>query len=560
MTDSKPKLGFLEAALFAIVANIGLRWLPVAAAVGPSAFPMWMLALATFFVPLAIACIALTEAFKGEGGLYVWTRETYGPLAAFLCGWFYWFALFPYLAGILYFLVGLLMAAAGLHGQFIYLALCLLIGALVSAYQIGGLGAGKWLTNFGAAGSWLIFLLVIGVAAWLGLRGAGATNFLHSTYLPPMNFDTAILWGTIVFAFSGIEGMAFLRDDIAGGARTIARAITIAGVSMAVIYMLGTAAMFTMMPQAAFTRLGGFADALHAVFTHAGVPVIATIAIVFLALSQLGGFTAWFGIGTRLPASAGIENFLPPVFAQRNERTGAYTAAILLQAALILFMVALGAAGSSTASAYDFLVSMSVLTNTVCYIFVFAAYMKVKRGNARALLHWDCRRDHHARSHRLYFDPQQQRSAPDGDVYEDRDVDLGDGGGGSLSLLAWRQGVRQRWQREKASFSLFSRGPRRASRHGAHCHAGRSLQSSEVDDPQISPAGDWVAYTVAQADQKADKHDTHLWMTSFDGTTNRSAHKPREGKRNPSALQPRTAAISRFCRAVPRATKTISSG
>ncbi len=168
MTDSKPKLGFLEAALFAIVANIGLRWLPVAAAVGPSAFPMWMLALATFFVPLAIACIALTEAFKGEGGLYVWTRETYGPLAAFLCGWFYWFALFPYLAGILYFLVGLLMAAAGLHGA-IYLSGVVLADRCVGfgRTRSAGWAPGKWLTNFGAAGSWLIFLLVIGVAAWL---------------------------------------------------------------------------------------------------------------------------------------------------------------------------------------------------------------------------------------------------------------------------------------------------------------------------------------------------------------------------------------------------------
>jgi hypothetical protein len=49
-------------------------------------------------------------------------------------------------------------------------------------------------------------------------------------------------------------------------------------------------------------------------------------------------------------------------------------------------MVALGAAGASTAAAYDFLVSMSVLTNTICYVFVFAAYLKVKRGTPWALV------------------------------------------------------------------------------------------------------------------------------------------------------------------------------
>ncbi len=39
----------------------------------------------------------------------------------------------------------------------------------------------------------------------------------------------------------------------------------------------------------------------------------------------------------------------------------------------------------------------------------------------------------------------------------------------------------------------------------------------DVNDPQISPAGDWVAYTVRSIDAKADKRETHLWMTSFDG-------------------------------------------
>ncbi len=40
----------------------------------------------------------------------------------------------------------------------------------------------------------------------------------------------------------------------------------------------------------------------------------------------------------------------------------------------------------------------------------------------------------------------------------------------------------------------------------------------DVDDPQIAPAGDWVAYTVRSVDAAADKRETHLWMTFFDGT------------------------------------------
>ncbi|GAC1511756.1 MAG: S9 family peptidase [Terriglobales bacterium] len=39
----------------------------------------------------------------------------------------------------------------------------------------------------------------------------------------------------------------------------------------------------------------------------------------------------------------------------------------------------------------------------------------------------------------------------------------------------------------------------------------------EVDEPQISPAGDWVAYTVGTIDWDEDDQITHLWMTSWDG-------------------------------------------
>ncbi|HEY1249604.1 MAG TPA: S9 family peptidase [Thermoanaerobaculia bacterium] len=38
-----------------------------------------------------------------------------------------------------------------------------------------------------------------------------------------------------------------------------------------------------------------------------------------------------------------------------------------------------------------------------------------------------------------------------------------------------------------------------------------------VSDPEISPDGGWVAYTVRSIDVKEDKGDTDVWMTSWDG-------------------------------------------
>ena len=38
-----------------------------------------------------------------------------------------------------------------------------------------------------------------------------------------------------------------------------------------------------------------------------------------------------------------------------------------------------------------------------------------------------------------------------------------------------------------------------------------------VSDPDLSPDGSRVAYAVRTTDEKADKRETHIWMTGWDG-------------------------------------------
>src|SRR5947209_10424932 len=47
------------------------------------------------------------------------------------------------------------------------------------------------------------------------------------------------------------------------------------------------------------------------------------------------------------------------------------------------------------------------------------------------------------------------------------------------------------------------------------------MRMREVRDPQISPDGQWVAYVVSTIDVKEDKSNSHIWMASIDGKTDR---------------------------------------
>ena len=60
------------------------------------------------------------------------------------------------------------------------------------------------------------------------------------------------------------------------------------------------------------------------------------------------------------------------------------------------------------------------------------------------------------------------------------------------------------------------------------------LRLREVTDPQLSPDGAWVAYTVATSDTVEDKRDADVWMSSWDGKrsvrltrTRKREHTPR---------------------------------
>ena len=83
----RTNLGFRDLLLFYIVTTFSLRWMATAAASGPSALVIWLIAAAGLFVPLVFTTLELSSRYPQEGGVYVWSREAFGPFAGFLTGW-----------------------------------------------------------------------------------------------------------------------------------------------------------------------------------------------------------------------------------------------------------------------------------------------------------------------------------------------------------------------------------------------------------------------------------------------------------------------------------------
>jgi amino acid transporter len=384
-TGLRRALGFRDLVLFYIVTGFSLRWIATAAAAGPSALVIWMIAAVGLFVPLVFTVLELSSRYPEEGGIYVWSKRAFGPFAAFMTGWTYWGSNLPYLPGLLYFAAANALFIGGpswqsLSSNSAYFIAVATAGLAVAVWlNVVGLNVGKWLNNVGALAGWLpaMVLIALGGVAWL--RFGAATPITVHALVPSTSLKDVIFWSTIAFAFGGVESASTMGEEIQDARRTVPRAIIAAGVVITVLYMIGTLSVLLAIPQASVSGLQGIMQAVQSMSARAGVAWMAPIVAALVALNALGAVGGWFAATARLPFVAGIDRFLPRAFGDLHPRWRTPYVALLVQAAIALVFVFLGQAGTSVRGAYDALVSMGIIAYFIPFLFMFAAMIKLQR-------------------------------------------------------------------------------------------------------------------------------------------------------------------------------------
>src|SRR6187397_1434480 len=167
-------LGFRDLVLFYLVTTFSLRWIATAAAAGPSALIIWIIAALGLFVPLVFTVLELASRYPEEGGIYVWSKRAFGPFAAFITGWTYWGSNLPFFPGLLYFGAANVLFIGGPEWQSLstnsgyFIAVSLTGLAIAVTVNVVGLNIGKWLSNVGAIAAWIpaILLIVLGALSW----------------------------------------------------------------------------------------------------------------------------------------------------------------------------------------------------------------------------------------------------------------------------------------------------------------------------------------------------------------------------------------------------------
>ena len=387
----KRALRFRDLTLLYIASGLSVRWVATAAAGGPGTLVIWLLALVAFFVPLAASVMELSSRYPQEGGLYIWTREAFGDFSGFLTAWMYWMSNLPYFAAILYFGAGSLLFAAGARGHALaaspayFMSFAMFWLAIITIVNILGLDGGKWLNNIGCTGCWLSILILVVLAAAAAFRFGPATHYSAAAFVPHLSLKNAIFWSTIAFAYSGSETGSFMAEEIDNPRRTIPWALLVSGIVLAGSYLAGTAALLFALPPGSVSGVDGFMRGAASLCAQLslGAPMVIFLSAL-LALGAIGGAAAYLSSTSRLPFVAGIHRYLPPVFGHIHPRFRTPWVAIGVYGFAGIIVAALGQAGTSVRGAYDVMVSMSIITLFIPFLFLFAAMAWVQSRPAGA--------------------------------------------------------------------------------------------------------------------------------------------------------------------------------
>jgi len=374
--------------LFNIVAVLSLRWTATAAAAGPSSLSMWVLAALFFFIPQGLAVSYLSSRFPQEGGIYFWTKQTFGEGHGFLCGWCYW------VNNILYY-PNLLMSTAviatyaiggsdtGLMEDWTYIMLATMTALwLAVLINIVGLKTGRWLQNIGALGTYLPGAVLIGFGVYAMLTRAAATPLTLDSITPNLNNMSQLnLWASIAFAYAGLELCAVMGDEVKDPRRTLPRSIYIAAPFIAFLYIVGTASLLWLVPSGEVHIVSGFFQAMEAgARDFGGLLWLIPAAAILYVIGNIGGIGAWLTGPARIAFVIGLDRYFPPAFGRIHPRWKTPYIAILTQAVLATVFLLLSVIGRGTTveKAYLVLLDTMLLVYFVPYLYLFVAYLIVR--------------------------------------------------------------------------------------------------------------------------------------------------------------------------------------
>ena len=383
----RKELGLADLVLTQIVFVVGTIWVGTAAKLGDQQLFFWLLAIVTFYLPLAAVVIYLNRLMPLEGGLYQWAKLGLGEFVGFMVAWNLWVFAILVMSGIGLLVVTNLSYAFGDGARwiaesdwFVTLFSCALVGVMV-ALSTRGLSFGKWVHNAGGVLLSLTFLALIALPFIALVRGTLAEYHPFAFSVPAFSLSNPDLFKKSLNIYSkmalgaltGFEYVAILAGESKAPARNIGRSVLIAAPIIALMFILGTSSVLAFVRPDEVDLISPIAQVLTRGFGSMGV-VANFVSLVILALigRQVALMSIYLTANARLPMVAGWDDLLPAWFTRLHTKYRTPVNSIIVVGASALGFGLLGMVGVGKQEAFQLYDNAATIFYATAYVVLFA--------------------------------------------------------------------------------------------------------------------------------------------------------------------------------------------
>lgn len=381
--------------LFTICTLVGVDTIAMIAAEGAQAFTWLAILGVVFFFPSALAFAELGTAFPQEGGPYLWARLAFGRLPAAINNFLYWVTNPVWMGGSLaltaaatvetFYLDGRPLSTVGFYAvtlSFIWIGM---ISAILS-FKVG-----KWIPITGAYARFVLLgLFTVSTVIYAFKHG------VHGVHVASFGVSFAgivALVGVLMFNYVGFENPNSAGDEMKDPQRDVPYALGRGAVSAFLLYSLPVLGILVVLPTEQVTGLGGFIDAIKAVFsvyggtvTEGGTTltgfgaVIGDVVAFLFVLCLLSSGTAWIMGSDRALAVSGYDGAAPRWLGVISEKHGTPVRANVLSGlvAMATLIATRVLSGGDTGKYFGAVLNIAVSTTLLSYLAIFPALWRLR--------------------------------------------------------------------------------------------------------------------------------------------------------------------------------------
>ena len=301
-------------------------------------------------VALIILCFAeVSSRFEETGGPYLYAREAYQPAIAFEIGWLFWLARVTAFAANCNLMISYLSFFwSGATTTVWRASIIVLVVSVLAVINLVGIRQAAIVSNAFTIGKLVALIIFIAV----GLFFLNPQAFAFGAAPTPDAFSQSVL--LLVYAFTGFEMATIPAGEMRDPQRNLPRALLIAILVVAVIYILVQVVCIGTLPGLAQSKKP-LADAGTHFMGTAGGALISAGAVI----SITGNLNILLLSGSRLPFAMAEQHQLPKLIGSIHKRFFTPYLAILITAGFMLLLTLKSSFGEA--------LKISVLARLVTY-------------------------------------------------------------------------------------------------------------------------------------------------------------------------------------------------